>query len=154
MGTPAKDPRSIIVNVRLTEKEYATLRNDMEKNDYLSVSKYIRERTLDKFIEVKRTAKSYTDKGLRDRLNDITCRINCLGIDYNHETKRFNSMCKMTRPDGSPVIEARSANAYLIKLLKLTEKIRKEMDLAVETVEAVEKDVKRRRASSANSVAP
>lgn len=46
MGTRVKDPRNRSIGLRLTEKEETQLRRQMDKANYLSVSRYMRDRLL------------------------------------------------------------------------------------------------------------
>ena len=58
--------------------------------------------------------------------------------DYNQATKRFNSLVKEKRADGSPVINARAANYYLRQINAMTVELKKTMDLIIEMVASLE----------------
>ena len=139
MGTPAGEPRRHRITVRFTDKEYAQLKAKMANNDYLSASKYIRARTLDEFIRIKKKI-VLTDKNLRNQINNLTAKIERIGVDYNQATKRFNTLAKSRRQDGSPVINARAANYYLKKLYALTKDLKGEVDTLIDIVERVNYD--------------
>jgi hypothetical protein len=59
-------------------------------------------------------------------------------VDYNQATKRFNSLVKQKRADGSPVINARAANYYLRQLQSMTVELKRAMDYIIEMVENLE----------------
>jgi hypothetical protein len=61
-----------------------------------------------------------------------------IGVDYNQATKRFNSLVKQKRKDGSPVINARAANFYLRQLSSMTTELRDLMNSVIEAVERIE----------------
>ena len=48
MGTPAEEPRKVMRAVRFTVREDFEIQRMMKKEDYLSVSKYIRDKALSK----------------------------------------------------------------------------------------------------------
>jgi NAD dependent epimerase/dehydratase family enzyme len=59
-------------------------------------------------------------------------------VDYNQATKRFNSLVKQKRADGSPVINARAANYYLHQLKTMTQELKQAMDHIIEMVANLE----------------
>lgn len=139
MGTPKSEPRSHFVGLRFTEKEYVQLKAKMANLDYLSLSKYIRVKALDKQIQVNKNV-VLTDRNLRNQINNLTATIARIGVDYNQATKKFHILSKKTRPDGSPVINVRSANYYLISLQKMTRALNKKMDTLIEIVSRLDYD--------------
>ena len=139
MGTPAKEPRNRYVPVRFTEKEYAQLKAQMANDDYLSASKYIRAKTLDEHFRVRKKI-VLTDRNLRNQINNLTSKIERIGVDYNQATKRFNTLSKARRLDGTPVINARAANYYLKRLYALTKDLKEEVDALVDIVDRANLD--------------
>lgn len=133
MGTHAKDPRNRLVPVRFTEKEYIQLRTEMKNNDYLSTSKFIRAKVLDKHIIIKKHV--MTDRSLRNQINNLTAKIERIGVDYNQATKRFNTLSTVIRLDGTPVINARAANYYLKRLYALTKDLSDDVNRLIDIVE-------------------
>lgn len=139
MGTPAKEPRCRYVPVRFTEKEYVQLKAQMANDDYLSISKYIRAKTLDEHFRIRKKI-VLTDRNLRNQINNLTAKIERIGVDYNQATKRFNTLSKAKRLDGTPVINARAANYYLKKLFALTKDLKEEVDNLVDMVDRINYD--------------
>lgn len=137
--TFGKDTRTHQIKARLTEKEYIQFREHMAKLDYLSESNYIRDRVLHKQLEVRKNI-TLTDRNLRNQINALTAAVSKIGVDYNQATKRFNSLAKQTRPDGSPVINARAANYYLSQLHLLTRQVIAELHTVVEIVSRLDYD--------------
>lgn len=141
MGTISEKPRHRKVTVRFTQEEFDQVEFQMAKADYLSISKYLRDRTLNKQIKVRKNI-ILTDRNLRNMINDISTRIAKIGVDYNQATKQLNSLSKKTRSDGSPVINARAANYYLTKVATMTKELKEQMDLVINIVDRLEKETK------------
>ncbi len=132
-----REPRSRYVGIRFTEKEWEVLTTQMKNYDYLSISRFIRDKVLDKRIKINRSI-VLTDRAFRNQINSLSAIVARIGVDYNQATKRFNSLVKQKRADGSPVINARAANYYLKQLNAMTVDLKKTMDTIIEMVEALE----------------
>ena len=132
-----REPRSRYVGIRFTEKEWEVLTTQMKNYDYLSISRFIRDKVLDKRIKIYRSI-VLTDRAFRNQINSLSAIVARIGVDYNQATKRFNSLVKQKRADGSPVINARAANYYLKQLNAMTVDLKKTMDTIIEMVEALE----------------
>lgn len=139
MGTPSGEPRRHRITVRFTDKEYVQLKAQMANDDYLSTSKYIRAKTLDEHFRIRKKI-VLTDRNLRNQINNLTAKIERIGVDYNQATKRFNTLSKAKRLDGTPVINARAANYYLKKLFALTKDLKEEVDNLVDMVDRINYD--------------
>lgn len=139
MGTPSGEPRRHRITVRFTDKEYVQLKAQMANDDYLSTSKYIRVKTLDEHFRIRKKI-VLTDRNLRNQINNLTAKIERIGVDYNQATKRFNTLSKAKRLDGTPVINARAANYYLKKLFALTKDLKEEVDNLVDMVDRINYD--------------
>ncbi|MBP3663386.1 MAG: hypothetical protein J6J25_09815, partial [Bacteroidales bacterium] len=50
-----REPRSRYVGIRFTEKEWEVLTTQMKNYDYLSISRFIRDKVLDKRIKIDRS---------------------------------------------------------------------------------------------------
>jgi hypothetical protein len=74
----------------------------------------------------------------RNQINSLSAIVARIGVDYNQATKRFNSLVKQKRADGSPVINARAANYYLRQIHSMTLELKETMDKVIEMVEALE----------------
>ena len=132
-----KENRSRYVGIRFTEKEWELLRNQMKNYDYLSISRFIRDKVLDKRIKIDRSVVQ-TDRVFRNQINSLSTIVSRIGVDYNQATKRFNSLVKQKRADGTPVINARAANYYLRQLQSMTVDLKRAMDYIIEMVESLE----------------
>lgn len=133
----SKEPRSRYVGIRFTESEWEMLTTQMKNYDYLSISRYIRDKVLDKRIRIDRSI-VLTDRVFRNQINSLSAIVARIGVDYNQATRRFNSLVKQKRADGSPVINSRAANNYLRQLNAMTVELKKTMDTIIEMVEALE----------------
>ena len=132
-----KENRSRYVGIRFTEKEWELLRNQMKNYDYLSISRFIRDKVLDKRIKIDHSV-VLTDRVFRNQINSLSTIVSRIGVDYNQATKRFNSLVKQKRADGTPVINARAANYYLRQLQSMTVDLKRAMDYIIEMVESLE----------------
>ena len=139
MGTISDNPRKRFVGLRFTEGEFEQIESQMKKADYISISKFIRDRALNKQIKVRKNI-ILTDRNLRNMINDISTRIAKIGVDYNQATKQLNALSKKQRADGSPVINARAANYYLNKVAVMTKDLKEQMDLVINIVDRLEKE--------------
>lgn len=139
MGTISDNPRKRFVGLRFTEGEFEQIESQMKKADYISISKFIRDRALNKQIKVRKNI-ILTDRNLRNMINDITTRIAKIGVDYNQATKQLNALSKKQRADGSPVINARAANYYLNKVALMTKDLKEQMELVINIVDRLEKE--------------
>ncbi|MBR5198378.1 MAG: hypothetical protein IKW20_00955 [Bacteroidales bacterium] len=139
MGTISDNPRKRFVGLRFTEGEFEQIESQMKKADYISISKFIRDRALNKQIKVRKNI-ILTDRNLRNMINDITTRIAKIGVDYNQATKQLNALSKKQRADGSPVINARAANYYLNKVALMTKELKEQMELVINIVDRLEKE--------------
>lgn len=139
MGTISENPRKRFVGLRFTEGEFEQIESQMKKADYISISKFIRDRALNKQIKVRKNI-ILTDRNLRNMINDITTRIAKIGVDYNQATKQLNALSKKQRADGSPVINARAANYYLNKVALMTKDLKEQMELVINIVDRLEKE--------------
>lgn len=139
MGTVSDNPRKRFVGLRFTEGEFEQIESQMRKADYISISKFIRDRALNKQIKVRKNI-ILTDRNLRNMINDISARIAKIGVDYNQATRQLNSLSKKQRADGSPVINARAANYYLNKVALMTKELKEQMDLVITIVDRLEKE--------------
>lgn len=132
-----KEYRTRFVGIRFTEKEWELLYTQMKNCDYLSISRFIRDKVLDKRIKIDRSV-VLTDRVFRNQINSLSTIVSRIGVDYNQATKRFNSLVKAKRADGSPVINARAANYYLRQLQTMTKELKQTMDQIIEMVEDFE----------------
>ena len=139
MGTISDNPRKRFVGLRFTEGEFEQIESQMKKADYISISKFIRDRALNKQIKVRKNI-ILTDRNLRNMINDISTRIAKIGVDYNQATKQLNALSKKQRADGSPVINARAANYYLNKVALMTKDLKEQMELVINIVDRLEKE--------------
>ena len=131
------DNKTTWLHVRLTEKERQQLEMQMQNIGYRSKSKYARAKILDERIKIDKNV-VLTDRLLRNQINALSALVAKIGVDYNQATKRFNSIVKMKRADGSPVIDAKSANYYLKKLCGYTTDLKDLMETIIDRVEKIE----------------
>lgn len=134
MGTVAEEPRIRRITVRFTDKEYIQLRQQMENVDCLSAAKYLRARALNQTIQIRRDIR-YSDRELRNQINRFSATVARIGVDYNQATKLLHTLSRKTRPDGSPVINARAVNYYLSKIYTMTKALCSSVDKLIDYIE-------------------
>lgn len=131
------DEKNIMIAVRFSPSELKQLETQMKNYGYRCRSKFIRAKLLDQRIRVDRNV-MLTDRSIRNQINSLSSLVGKIGVDYNQATKRFNSLVKQKRKDGSPVINARAANFYLRQLSSMTTELRDLMNSVIEAVERIE----------------
>ena len=114
MGKPEENYTRFI-GVRFTQKQFLQLETQMRNSDYTSLSRYIRDKVLNRQVFIRKDI-VLSDRNLRNQINNLSSIVARVGVDYNQATKKFNTLLKMKRADGSPVINARAANYYLTQL--------------------------------------
>jgi|GEM_PF-6031857 hypothetical protein len=139
MGTPAKEPRCHQICVRFTDKEFILLKGSMASLDYTSTARYIRDRVLGRQILIRKDV-VLSDRNLRNQINSLSSIVARIGVDYNQATKKFNTLLKMKRADGSPVINARAANYYLTQLNLQTRELITAVDHVIDVVDRLDYD--------------
>lgn len=125
------------MHIRLSKKELEQLDLQMKNQGYRSRSMYVRARLLDKRIRIDKDV-VLTDRAFRNQINALSTKVAKIGVDYNQATKRFNSLAKQTRADGSPVINARAANYYLRQVSTMTSELKNIMEKVIELVLTLE----------------
>ena len=115
MGTLTEEPRKVYRGVRFTVKEDFEIRRMMKQEDYLSVSKYIRDKTLAKTGRKDRT---------QDLLRKLVDTIREVGETYNSVVELFNGEkgCK-------PLVKT---------LVGLTRELKKNAEKAVALADSLE----------------
>jgi hypothetical protein len=121
------------VTVRFTPKEWEEVAVQMQNFDYLSMSKFIRDKVLNKRIKIDRSL-VLTDRVFRNQINSLSGIVARVGVDYNQATKRFNYLVKQKRADGSPVIAQECCKYHMTSFaqFKLIMKAMSHSDLLVQ----------------------
>lgn len=91
MGTVAEEPRKVYRGVRFTVKEDIEIHRMMKREDYLSVSKYIRDKALSKSTRHDRVYEQLTK--LIDTIRDIGSSYNNV-VELLHNEKGSKSLTK------------------------------------------------------------
>ena len=91
MGTVAEEPRKVYRGVRFTVKEDIEIHRMMKREDYLSVSKYIRDKTLSKSTRHDRVYEQLAK--LIDTIRDIGSSYNNV-VELLHNEKGSKSLTK------------------------------------------------------------
>ena len=131
--------RDHFVGIRFTSKEYLNLKRQMGNNDYLSVSRYIRDRVLDKRIKVDGNFE-YSAREFRNQINSISCLIAGVGADYNNTVSQIDDILTCIRSGGAPILDYNSANYYLKQLSTMTMDIKEMMDKLIDLASRIEID--------------
>lgn len=112
MGARVRDQREHRVTVRFTEAEHKRLLSQMKANDYLSVSKYIRVRCLEKRPKPSKEVTA-TGLDLSGQINTLSSEISRMIADYNATVKRHRSLLSRSSKDGSPAVDSKAVSSFL-----------------------------------------
>jgi len=130
-----KPARTVRINVRLTEEEYGKLRVLMTNLAYRSISNYLRDVLFKKRIVSKREVVRLTDRTLRDHINAVAFQIRKIGANYNQVVALYHTQAKMTCKDGTPWLDTNKLDAKIEELMSMTEELRNELAVLIDTVE-------------------
>ena len=115
MGTLTEEPRKVYRGVRFTVKEDFEIRKMMKQEDYLSVSKYIRDKTLSRTGRKDRTF---------ELLRKLVDTIREIGESYNSVVELFNG--------------ERGCKPLIKTLVGLTRDLKKHTEKAVALADSIE----------------
>ena len=135
MGQTVDNKREILKATRFTQDEWETIEKNMQSEDYLSFSKYVRDHVLERSISRKTVV--MTDRSIRNQVNNLTNKINKIGTNYNQVTKKYLSTCATNTSDGKPVINEKLTITYFEKLNRLTEEVKQLMNEVVTIVSQI-----------------
>ena len=91
------------ISVRLTEKEYETLRMKMELSGYRSMSIFIRDALFS--IRLQRRNYSKTDPNLVRQVAMLRSEIRQIGVNYNQRVKTLNTLAKLRDKKGNLIVK-------------------------------------------------
>ncbi len=127
--------RTCLVTVRMTPEERDKLSTLVEKNNYKSLSSFLRDLLFRKRIESKKVVVRLTDRTLRDKINEVTFQIRKIGVNYNQIAATYQAQAKMTRSDGKPYLGTRRLDEMMTRLMQMTEALRDETAVLIDIVE-------------------
>jgi len=113
MGTPVKELREKIVTIRLTKREELMLTKQMKDEEYISISRYIRDKVLD-----SAGRKKGREWNLKEEVRKLVKSIRRIGETYNDAVLQFSS------EDEKEVL--------LNTLLDLTREVKKKTDRIID----------------------
>lgn len=114
MGTPAKEPRSILRAIRFTVKEDFHIQRMMAEEDYLSVSKYIRDKAL--AGKEKRDSSSCMLKSAVESIKKV-------GEAYNQAVQLFTGKAEITAMVSTLVSLTRELKGHTEKVVTIAEQM-------------------------------
>ena len=115
MGTVAEEPRKINRGVRFTVKEDIEIKKMMKQEEYLSVSKYIRDKAL---------SKSSRKEMAYEQLAKLIETIKDIGMSYNNVVELLNS--------------EKGSKSLIKTLVSLTRDLKKSTEKAVILADSIE----------------
>lgn len=107
------------ISVRLTEKEYETLRMKMELSGYRSMSIFIRDVLFS--IRLQRRNYSKTDPNLVRQVAMLRSEIRQIGVNYNQRVKTLNTLAKLRDKKGNLIVNARDIDRDMLEMKKMME---------------------------------
>lgn len=107
------------ISVRLTEKEYETLRMKMELSGYRSMSIFIRDVLFS--IRLQRRNYSKIDPNLVRQVAMLRSEIRQIGVNYNQRVKTLNTLAKLRDKKGNLIVNARDIDRDMLEMKKMME---------------------------------
>ena len=99
------DNKEHLVSFRLKETDYLNLRLMMERHNYMSMSKFIRDSIFNRKLSTKPLP--YSGDGIRGGILLYTQQLNKIGNNYNQNVHRIHTLSEMKRKNGDPVIHTK-----------------------------------------------
>lgn len=115
MGTVTEEPRKVYRGVRFTVKEDIEIHKMMKREDYLSVSKYIRDKAL---------SKSTRNDRVCDQLTKLIDTIKDIGSSYNNVVELLHN--------------EKNSKSLIKTLVELTRELKKHTEKAVTLADSME----------------
>lgn len=115
MGTVTEEPRKVYRGVRFTVKEDIEIHKMMKREDYLSVSKYIRDKAL---------SKSTRNDRVCDQLAKLIDTIKDIGSSYNNVVELLHN--------------EKNSKSLIKTLVELTRDLKKHTEKAVTLADSIE----------------
>ncbi len=75
-----------------------------------------------------------TNKILRERFHTFIYEVNKIGVNYNQVVAIWQKQAGRVRKDGTPRLNTRDIEGYLVKLIKYTEGLRDEFALIYDVI--------------------
>lgn len=126
------------ISFRIGETDFQNLQLLMERHNYKSLSKFVRDSIFRRRVGAK--ASPYSSDGIRAGILHFTQQLNKIGANYNQNVRRINYLSEKKRKSGDPVIN----NAILLNIeqqnARIMEQVQKTQDALVTLVnEALDK---------------
>lgn len=132
MGTFKKETRTISHKFRVTEQEEIQIRRDMANADYLSMSKYFRDMILRRRLTVEKV--ELTDRTTRNQINDLSAKIERIGVNYNQAVRALHGALNARGKDGEPLMKGKAAAYFLAQLASLSDEIIRRQEEIIDRV--------------------
>jgi len=127
MSAPVLNLKDYRVTVRLTENERRQLLRLMERDGYISMSKYFRTVCLNRKYSDARDTQAADAEALA-MVKTLSNEIVRIGEGYNQTVRGFRQVLEKRRKDGNPVINTKAATLHLQTLNMLTLEVRALME--------------------------
>ena len=138
MGTFKKQARTVSHKFRVTEEEEIQIRRDMANADYLSMSKYFRDMILRRKVILELVV--VTDRDIRNRINDLSAKIERIGVNYNQAVRALHGALQARGKAGEPLVKGRAAAYYLSLLAGLSDEIIRRQEEIIDRVAGLRPD--------------
>lgn len=109
------------LSMRLKQHEFAQLQADMAAYNCKSITKYVKAVLFRK--RGKPRPLENPSRAIRQTLNQISARIERIGVNYNQAVKRINELSQKKKKNGDPVINSKFLTYYLDNLQAETTKL-------------------------------
>ena len=130
-----KKLRKYDLHVRLTYDEHARFMLQKRIHGFRTKSNYLRHLIMGQRIPAHRTeVPMVTNKILRERFHTFIYEVNKIGVNYNQVVAIWQKQAGRVRKDGTPWLNTRDIEGYLVKLIKCTEGLRDEFALIYDVI--------------------
>lgn len=111
------DNKTISITFRVAETDYQDMILMMERLNYKSTSKFVRDAIFKRLT--KPIAIPYSAERIREGIILFTRQLNKIGSNYNQNVRRIHTLSEMKRKNGDPVIGTK----YLFNIEEQNKKI-------------------------------
>ncbi len=119
----------------MTYDEHARFMLQKRIHGFRTKSNYLRHLIMGQRIPAHRTeVPMVTNKILRERFHTFIYEVNKIGVNYNQVVAIWQKQAGRVRKDGTPWLNTRDIEGYLVKLIKCTEGLRDEFALIYDVI--------------------
>ncbi len=135
-----KKSRKLCLRLRVDEDEMEKVRAIMRKNDYPTVSCFLRDVIFKKKVINYKRVNRQNENTVRNKIDELIYKVNKIGVNYNQVVATYNKQAKQFRPDGTPYMNTQAIEDKLSRLMNMTEDMRNEFSLILDVLKQYYQD--------------